>query len=89
MTVVLIHTVGGFTYAALVSDIPRLRERQSPDYCRTWTDDKVLDYWTLLTIRKGLFFFPGSKEGIGVRNATIRVRDIVSIEDTDSVEVVA
>lgn len=83
---VLIHTVGGFTYAAAVSDIPGLRE--TPDYGRTWTDDKVLDYWTLLTIRKGLLYLPGSKEGIGVRNATLRVRDIVSIEDTDAVEVV-
>lgn len=86
---VLIHTVGGFTYAAAVSDIPRLRERVSSDYGRTWTDDKVLDYWTLLTIRKGLLYLPGSKGGIGIRNATIRVRDIVSIEDTDAVEVVA
>lgn len=84
---VLIHTVGGFTYAALVSDIPGLRETP-PDYGRTWTDDKVLNYWTFLSIRKGLLYLPGSKGGIGIRNATIRVRDIVSIEDTDSVEVV-
>ncbi len=83
---VLIHTVGGFTYAAYVADIPGLRE--TTDYNRTWTDDKVLEYWTLLSIRKGLLYLPGSKEGIGIRNATIRVRDIISIEDTDAVEVV-
>lgn len=86
MTVVFIHTVGGFSYAANVVDIPGLRETH--DYGRTWTDDSVLNYWTLLSIRKGLLYLPGSKEGIGIRNATIRVRDIVSIEDTDAVEVV-
>ena len=86
MTVVFIHTVGGFSYAANVSDIPGLRETH--DYGRTWTDDSLLNYWTLLPIRKGLLYLPGSKEGIGIRNATIRVRDIISIEDTDAVEVV-
>ena len=83
---ILIHTVGGFTYAAALPDIPGLRETH--DYGRTWTDDSVLNYWTFLPIRKGLLYLPGSKGGIGIRNATIRVRDIVSIEDTDTVEVV-
>ena len=82
---VLIHTVGGFTYAAALPDIPGLRETY--DHGRTWTDDSVLKYWTLLPIRKGLLYLPGNKEGIGIRNATIRVRDIISIEDTDAVEV--
>lgn len=83
---VLIHTVGGFVYAAAVADIPGLRETHG--YGHTWTDDSVLDYWTFLPIRKGLVFLPSSKEGIGIRNATIRVRDIISIEDTNAVKVV-
>lgn len=93
MTVVLIHTVGGFTYAADSADIPILstpkcvnRYTNKPEY---WRLDQVLLYVDVLHIEKGLFFFPGSKEGIGVRNAAIRVRDIVSIEDTEAVEVVA
>ena len=83
---IFIHTVGGFTYAATLQDIPGLRETH--DYGRTWTDDAVLNYWTFLPIRKGLIFLPGSRDGLSIRNATIRVRDIISIEDTDAVEVV-
>ena len=89
---VRIHTVGGFTYAANAADIPKFRTPKrvdsytyKPEY---WTLEEVLLYWDILCITKGILFLPGSKEGTGVRNATIRVRDIISIEDTDAVEAV-
>lgn len=82
---ILIHTVGGFTYAADKEDIVKLMEPKfKGDY---WTFEQVLLYWTSIRIGKGLLFLPGSKEGIGVKDAAIRVRDVVSIEETDAVEV--
>lgn len=84
---ILIHTVGGFTYAADKEDIDKLTApKYEGDY---WTLEEVLLYWTSIRIGKGLLFLPGSKEGIGVKDAVIRVRDVVSIEETDAVEVVA
>lgn len=92
MTVVFIHTVGGFTYAADGAHIPILRTPKcrdpytnKPEY---WDFEEVLLYVNILLIEKGLLYLPGSKEGIGIRNAAIRVRDIVSMEDTGAVEAV-
>lgn len=89
---VLIHTVGGFTYAANYADIPKLKAPKGrdiytdkPEY---WSPDEILLYWDILQITKGLVYLPGNKEGIGVWNTSIRVKDIVSIEKTYAVEVI-
>ena len=88
--IMLIHTVGGFTYAADREDIPKLaapkridRLTNKPEY---WDFDDILLYWNILRMTKGLLYLPGSREGIEVWRTVIRVSDIVSIEETNAVK---